>query len=85
MNHPEDYLQSTTREFKASPPFGNITIAPNCNHDKVYADFVLTSNPPRTPWVCSKCLEQGMETGFYIKRPTYQELIERENGGRVND
>lgn len=32
-----------------------------CEHDKVYAPYMYTSFPPKTPWICSKCLKQGAD------------------------
>ena len=32
-----------------------------CEHRKVFAGYVLTSNPPQLPWVCSKCLQKGSD------------------------
>jgi len=30
-----------------------------CNHNKVYANIRLFSNPPQHPWICSICGERG--------------------------
>jgi hypothetical protein len=33
----------------------------NCEHEKVYADYALYSNPPQVPWTCIKCGEKGKD------------------------
>lgn len=34
-------------------------------HKKVFANYILTSNPPQYPWVCSVCGERGTDRGEY--------------------
>lgn len=34
---------------------GDKAKAAPCDHDKVYADFTLTTYPPQRPWICRKC------------------------------
>ena len=49
-----------------------------CQHNKVYADYILTSNPPKIPWICSKCGEKGIEEYVAIeKKLDYEELIQK--------
>jgi hypothetical protein len=38
----------------------------NCNHKKVYAEYILTSSPPQYPWVCSECGEHGVDREFTL-------------------
>ena len=33
----------------------------NCKHEKVYANYILTSNPPQSPWICKKCGAEGVD------------------------
>jgi len=41
----------------------------NCEHDKVYARFLLLAYPPQRPWVCKKCGEVGIElTGMDLPK-----------------
>lgn len=48
----------------------------NCQHDKVYADCILTSNPPQRDWVCRKCYAKGRDTiGSYSGKSEYDEII----------
>jgi hypothetical protein len=30
-----------------------------CDHEKIYADYILTSYPPKYPWKCRLCNETG--------------------------
>jgi len=34
-----------------------------CDHDKVYASYMLTSDPPLYPWICRKCGAEGTDRG----------------------
>jgi hypothetical protein len=55
-----------------------------CNHDKVYANHVLTSNPPQYPWICSKCGTTGRDVTFDDnKGPTYDDLNKQFHGGSI--
>lgn len=48
-----------------------------CNHQKVYADYILASNPPQTPWICSICGEKGLDRGLLTPpKATYAEIVE---------
>ena len=38
-----------------------VTDKPKCRHVKVYADHILTSNPPKYPWKCRECKETGVD------------------------
>jgi hypothetical protein len=49
-----------------------------CKHQKVYANYILTSNPPQHPWVCSICGETGRDQGATVK-DNYTETIKRFN------
>lgn len=49
----------------------------SCKHDKVYAQFVLASNPPKSPWVCRKCGEQGHDTQGYTPMGEYEEILRK--------
>lgn len=49
-----------------------------CNHDKVFSNYVLTSNPPQYPWICRKCGYMSRDIGeYYSARNEYEELIEK--------
>ena len=47
-----------------------------CNHEgtKVYAPYILTSNPPQSPWVCSKCGEQGVGRQYFVLQEEFQKV-----------
>lgn len=32
-----------------------------CDHEKIYENYILTSNPPQYPWKCKKCGETGVD------------------------
>jgi len=49
--------------------------AEKCDHEKVYANYVLTSNPPQYPWICKKCGEKGIDRGSYYNANAYDELV----------
>ena len=34
-----------------------------CKHEKVYANYTLTSDPPQYPWICRKCGKTGVDRG----------------------
>lgn len=54
-----------------------------CEHDKAYAGWILTSDPPKTQWICRKCHKQGMDEGVQSSRSgedyriLLQEVIEK--------
>jgi hypothetical protein len=51
--------------------------APECEHEKVYAAYVLASNPPQTPWICKKCSKQGRDVLGPINSGTeYVDLLQ---------
>lgn len=33
----------------------------SCNHDKVFAEYVLNSDPPKIPWICKDCGVKGTD------------------------
>ncbi len=33
-----------------------------CDHEKVYSDMLLTSDPPQRSWICAKCKALGNDT-----------------------
>lgn len=47
-----------------------------CDHQKVYANFTLTSNPPQFTWICRKCGVKGTDGGWkgYSPSITYEEV-----------
>lgn len=46
-----------------------------CSHSKVYADYVLMSNPSKIPWICSKCGEKGFDVyGAIQKKLNYEQV-----------
>ena len=47
-----------------------------CIHDKVYANCVLTSNPPQYPWICKKCGEKGIDHGMDWTTE-YEDLVKK--------
>lgn len=53
----------------------DISIEGACKHKKVYADYTLTSNPPKYPWICSKCGDTGADQEIIRKAPSYEDLI----------
>lgn len=46
-----------------------------CDHEKVYSDIVLTSNPLQKQWICKNCGQTGTETQFFQNIITYDELF----------
>lgn len=50
----------------------------NCEHQKVYEDGLLMSNPPQKRWICRNCFEIGYErAGSYEpKRKEWLEFYE---------
>ena len=46
-----------------------------CKHDKVYANYTLTSEPPQYPWICRKCKERGTDRGDPITPSDYDRLV----------
>ena len=48
----------------------------DCEHDKVYANITLTSNPPQHPWICRKCGERGTDQGTILSNE-YDELVKQ--------
>lgn len=52
-----------------------------CQHEKVYANVHLTSNPPLKPWICRKCGAEGTDRGQFVEYPSeYDRLKETLNG-----
>lgn len=52
----------------------------SCQHERVYADFVLTSYPAQHPWVCRKCGFQGVEMDKLPARTeSYHMILKRFN------
>lgn len=45
-----------------------------CLHEKVYANHILATNPPRRPWVCKKCGERGMDVVGNIDMNEYDKF-----------
>jgi hypothetical protein len=45
----------------------------DCTHEKVYANYVLTSCPPQYPWICRKCGEKGIDWGGTVWIDEYAE------------
>ena len=33
----------------------------SCEHDKVYAPAIVSTNPTRRRWICRKCGERGID------------------------
>jgi hypothetical protein len=50
-----------------------------CKHNKVYANYILTSNPPQSPWICSKCGFKGVDRGQFPTEETYEDIDRRFN------
>lgn len=64
----EQFLWETLPEIKPTP---------ECEHEKVYAAYVLASNPPQTPWICKKCNKQGRDVLGPISSGTeYVDLLQ---------
>ncbi|MEM4994756.1 hypothetical protein WKH56_19540 [Priestia sp. SB1] len=40
-------------------------VSEECHHKKIYDEELLTSNPPKQKWTCSKCGEKGMDVVVY--------------------
>lgn len=60
-------------QVKAETPFiwdsiPEIKPKPECDHDKAYAGWIVTSNPPYTSWICRKCKKQGLDEGVHSSR-----------------
>lgn len=52
------------------------TAAVPCEHEKVYAGHVLTSDPPQHPWICRKCNARGADrSGSLRDEQEYNRLI----------
>jgi len=47
-----------------------------CQHEKVYASYILTSNPPQYPWICKKCGLRGFDMGI-LTYDEYGEIIKQ--------
>lgn len=60
-----------------------------CNHDKVYDNQILCSDPPQRRWICACCYEQGTETIGISKDygRTYDEIVSEKpaKGSPVKD
>lgn len=53
-------------------------------HEKVYASYVLLSNPVQRPWICFKCGTQGRDSGYIPEAGmSYDDLVQhfKEKGG----
>jgi hypothetical protein len=46
-----------------------------CEHEKVYSDRILTSDPPQHPWICRKCGGRGVRMGRSVDRGEYDRLV----------
>jgi hypothetical protein len=51
----------------------------SCKHNKVYANYMIMSNPPRHPWICSICGEQGADVENLNTDSKYDDLIKQFN------
>ena len=50
----------------------------SCNHIKVHASYILASNPPQHPWICSICGTKGTDIGSSCEySPDYTEIEKR--------
>lgn len=50
-----------------------------CEHDKSFAPYMLASNPPRIPWICRECGEQGSDqVGVYEDKDEYDKLVRKQ-------
>ncbi len=50
-------------------------------HDKVYSTTVLMSLPPIHPWICRRCLAEGLDRGITRPFNEYEELKRRKEEG----
>ncbi len=51
---------------------------PKGQHEKVYAGYVLCSYPGQRPWICRKCLTEGVEREVPQSRGMeYNELMRK--------
>lgn len=48
-----------------------------CIHIKVYANYILTSYPPVSPWICAKCGHKGQDRGSFSRGPSYDDLVRK--------
>lgn len=48
-----------------------------CDHVKVYANHALLTNPPKYPWICSKCGEEGTDMPMVMLRVETYEQVKR--------
>ena len=58
-----------------------------CNeheHDWVYANHVLMSNPPQYPKICRKCGKEGCDRGEFVQMGNEYEEIQRKFRGEKN-
>lgn len=49
----------------------------NCDHDWVYSNYMLTSNPPQCDKICKKCGLIGRDRLGECYRDEYSETIEK--------
>lgn len=48
-------------------------------HNKSFAPYMLASNPPRIPWICRECGEQGSDqVGVYEDIDEYDKLVHKQ-------
>jgi hypothetical protein len=51
----------------------------SCEHEKVYDNKVLLTDPPQYPWICSKCGEVGRDRGEESSKETYDVIRKKFN------
>ena len=49
-----------------------------CEHKtKVYANYVLCSNPPQQPWICADCGHKGCDQSELGNTPSYEDIVKK--------
>ena len=53
-----------------------------CGHLWISADYILTSNPPQTPQICSMCGERRTQTGTLNLMVKYDDIMRKFHGDK---
>lgn len=57
-----------------------------CEHDKVYSETALLTDPPQYPWICRKCGFKGREVLDVLRdRAEYARIVEKFESTGVSD
>jgi hypothetical protein len=58
------------------------TPKPACNHEKVFAPFMLCCFPPKREWICSICMEEGVDTVSSFDPNAFYRLKDQKSSGQ---